>query len=96
MVKLKILKGIVFLMTFCMAFLICLAIAHVASREKRPGAFLLNLHQAQDAKINSVFANGDKLFVVSGQNTISVINMQENSLEGTIILNDGENNGEKK
>lgn len=82
--KLKIVKGLVFVMTFCLVFLLCIAINKV-TLNKNQQTFDITLENVVEYKSDNFYATGDYVYISSEQK-IYVIDVNQGILKGTISL----------
>lgn len=82
--KLKIVKGLVFCMTICMAFLFCIAINKVISN-KTQQTFDIKLKNVINYQKENFYASGNYAYIISS-NKIYVINVEQGILKGTVSL----------
>lgn len=93
--KLKILKSVVFLMTFCIALLLCFAVVKVASRNV-DNPSVLDLKAAGESKIASAFAQDNRLFLTVDNKQILIVDLNKMTLTGTINLKREDDDGKKE
>lgn len=94
--KLKIIKTAVFLLTFCLIFLLCFAVSQIILKTKgQKQAFEISL-PVLNSRIDGMAAEGNRLYIATDVPAVYVINLKDKMLEGTIYLNGGHNDGEKK
>lgn len=93
--KLKFVKIVVFLLTFCIVFLLCAAVANVIQKQTS-AAYETELFSDPNAKISQILPEQDKLFIVTDQNNIHIINVKDGQLIGRIYLAKRGNHGEEK
>ena len=82
--KLKIVKVMVFFMTFCLVFLLCIAINKVMLN-KRQQTFDIKIENIVNYDKDNFYVAGDYAFITSSEK-IYVINVNQGILRGTISL----------
>lgn len=91
--KLKIVKFAVFLMAFCIIFLLCLAVGRLISAG--PAEFgTIRLHAPATARITQILADSGKLYILAGGDRVYIL--KNNSLEGVVYLHGDDVNGQEK
>lgn len=94
--KLKIVKIAVFLLTFCLIFLLCFAVSQIILKTNRQNqAFKISL-PAANSRIGKMMAEGNRLFIATDAPAIYIVNLQDKTLEGVIYLNGEQNHGKEK
>lgn len=94
--KLKIVKIAVFLLTFCLIFLLCFAVSQIILKTNRQNqAFKISL-PAANSRISNITAEGGRLFIATEAPAVYVVNLQDKVLEGTIYLNGEQDYGKEK
>ena len=94
--KLKIVKIAVFLLTFCLIFLLCFAVSQIILKSNRPAqAFKISL-PAANSRVSGMLAEGNRLFIATDIPAVYVVNLKDASLEGTIYLNGENHDGKEK
>lgn len=93
--KIKIFKGLVFLMSFGIAFLLCLGTIRLLNKNSNP-TYTLNLDVPEGTKISRLSVTDKNLVVETDQNQIRIINIETGSLKGTVTLVRRNKNGEEE
>lgn len=82
--KLKIIKTAVFMLTFCMIFVLCLLTDKVFE-QKTSKPFEINITNVTGAKINNMTTSADYLYLQSS-NQIHIIDVKKGVYKGTILV----------
>ena len=94
--KLKIVKAAVFLLTFCLIFLLCFAVSQIILKTNRQNqAFKISL-PAANCRISHMTAEGNRLYIATETPAVYVVNLKDKILEGTIYLNGEQGYGKEK
>lgn len=94
--KLKIVKAAVFLLTFCLIFLLCFAVSQIILKTNRQNqAFKISL-PAANSRISHMMSEGNRLFIATETPAVYIVNLQDKILEGTIYLNGEQDHGKEK
>ncbi len=94
--KLKIVKIAVFLLTFCLIFLLCFAVSQIILKTNRQNqAFKISL-PAANSRICNITAEGGRLFIATEAPAVYVVNLKDKVLEGTVYLSGESDDGKEK
>ena len=94
--KLKIVKAAVFLLTFCLIFLLCFAISRVILKTNRQNQMFEISLPATNSRIGKMMAEGNRLFIATDAPAVYIVNLQDKTLEGVVYLNGEQNDGKEK
>lgn len=93
--KLKFVKIVVFFLTFGIVFLLCLGITKIV-KNQTPAGFDISLGLPENAQISHIFTNDNRLYLVTGQNQVHIINLKNGGIDGVIHLSGSISNGKEK
>lgn len=92
--KLKFIKTVVFILTFCIVFLLCAAVSKIIQNRHQPKA-KIELTLDSDTKILQFQVAEDKLFLLTDQQKIYVIDLNQGKKESTIYFSGSTLNGKE-
>ncbi len=84
--KLKIIKLLVFVLTFCTFFVLCLILTKIMLKsEQGTDFYTINLETTSSDKVFDVLSDGKRLYVTT-DSKIHVIDMRDKVYEGVVVF----------
>lgn len=95
--KLKIIKTVVFILTFCTVFLLCLILTKLMVKSgQQDNFYIISLETGTREENYNLLSDGKRLYVAVGRK-IHIISLADRTYEGVVVLNNGDKeNGKEK
>ncbi len=87
--KLKIIKTVVFILTFCTVFLLCLVLTKLMIKSgQQENFYTIGIETGIPEESYNLLSDGKRLYIAAGRK-IHIISLADKAYEGVVVLNSG-------